>query len=333
MPELRKDPILDRWVIISTERQKRPTDFFVDESPAKAGGFCPFCEGNEDKTPNEIYAIRDNESQRNGPGWSVRVVPNRFPVLAVEGELKKEGEGLYDRMSGVGAHEVIIETPRHGNTLATMNVPDFVKVLSVYRDRISDLKRDSRFKYALVFKNEGIQAGASLEHGHSQLIALPVVPKRVSEELVGSKKHYDFKERCIYCDIIHQEISHGERIVAENSDFIVLSPFAPQSPFETWILPKKHLPSFECSDGLNMELLAGIFSETLKRLHRVLGKHPYNFILHSSPFGMENLQYYHWHFEIIPKLTRTAGFEWGTGFYINPTSPEEAATFLREAKI
>lgn len=333
MPELRKDPILDRWVIISTDRQKRPTDFFLPEISHGEGGFCPFCEGNEDKTPNEIYARGKEGRKANEQGWSLRVVPNRFPALTIEGDLKKEGEGLYDKITGVGAHEVIIETPKHKETLASMSVNKFIEVLEAYRARIVDLKRDSRFKYVLVFKNHGMAAGASLEHSHSQLIALPIIPKRVGEELEGSKKHYNYKERCIYCDIIHQEIEQKCRIVLENSHFIALSPFAPKSPFETWILPKKHQASYENTPSEQMDSLARIFSETLKRLDKVLGSHPYNFILHTSPFGMENLEYYHWHFEIMPKLTKTAGFEWGSGFYINPTSPEEAAEFLREAKI
>jgi len=333
MPELRKDPILERWVIISTERHKRPTDFSLDPLPETKGGFCPFCSGNEDKTPHEVFAIAHDGRQPDTPGWALRVVPNRFPVLTIEGELKKEGEGLYDKISGIGAHEVIIETPDHSDSLASISLPQFINVLSSYRSRISDLKRDSRFKYALIFKNHGMAAGASLEHSHSQLIALPIVPKRVSEELEGSKKHYDFKDRCIYCDIIHQESGNSERVVAENEFFIVISPFAPKSPFETWILPKKHSAVYEDISDEDLKPLASIFSETMKRLDKVLGSHPYNFVLHNSPFGMKCKEHYHWHFEIMPKLTKTAGFEWGSGFYINPTSPEEAATLLKEAKI
>jgi len=333
MAELRKDPILDRWVIISTERQKRPTDFFVQETPHRDGGFCPFCEGNEDKTPHEISAIRKPGTDPDSPGWSLRVVPNRFPVLRVEGELLKEGEGLYDKISGVGAHEVIIETPSHTETLSTVNISKFVNVLITYRNRIADLKKDRRLRYVLVFKNQGMPAGASLEHSHSQLIALPIIPKRVIEELEGCERHFKFKERCIYCDIIHQEVQQQVRVVEENRDFIALSPFAPKSPFETWILPKKHHATFEFFKNEGIEALARIFSETLKKLDKVLDNPSYNFILHTTPFGMENIAYYHWHFEIMPKLTRTAGFEWGSGFYINPTSPEEATKFLREVKV
>ncbi len=333
MSELRKDPVLERWVIISTEREKRPTDFSLEEATPKVDGFCPFCEGNEDKTPPEILAFREEGSAQNGPGWSLRVVPNRFPVLTVEGDLSREGDGIYDKMSGIGAHEVIIESPDHEENLEDLSLPRLADVLKAYGERISDLKRDHRFRYVLIFKNHGALAGASLEHSHSQLIALPVVPKRVSEELEGSKKHFDYKERCVYCDIIRQEMDQRERVVTENGDFIVIAPYAPKSPFETWIVPKRHIASYEQTPGELFEPLAAMLSETLKRLRKVLGTPPYNFILHTAPFGKEGLEYYHWHFEIMPKLTKTAGFEWGSGFYINPTAPEEAAKFLREAKI
>jgi len=333
MPELRKDPILERWVIISTERQKRPTDFFIQEITKRRGGFCPFCEGNESSSPHEIFAIRNSETKKDEPGWQLRVVPNKFPVLTIEGDLDREGVGMYDKINGIGAHEVIIESQNHGDTLSNLDIPQFIKVLLSYRERIADLKKDSRLKYVLIFKNHGFSAGASIEHGHSQLIALPIVPKRVNEELEGAKRHFSFKERCIYCDIIRQDISDRERIVSENNEFITLCPFAPKAPFETWILPQKHDCSFENITDTKLEPLARIFSETLKRIDKVLDSPHYNFILHTSPFGMGNFDYYHWHFEIMPKLTKTAGFEWGSGFYVNPTSPEEAAQFLKEAKI
>jgi len=333
MPELRKDPILERWVIISTERQKRPQDFFLQDPPKHAGGFCPFCEGNEDKTPHEVYAVRRNGTAPDKPGWSLRTVPNRFPVLAVEGEMGREGVGLFDKMNGIGAHEVIIESPDHNDTLSSLSISQFTDLLRAYRERIADLKRDSRLKYVLIFKNHGFAAGASLEHSHSQLIALPIIPKQVAEELDGCKKHFELKERCIYCDIIRQEKEQKERVISENDRFIVLAPFAPLSPFETWILPKKHHCSYEHAPDDLLESLARLFSDTLKRLDKVLGCQPYNFILHSSPFGMEKLDYFHWHFEIMPKLTKTAGFEWGSGFHINPTSPEDAAAILREVSV
>ncbi|MBM4333081.1 MAG: galactose-1-phosphate uridylyltransferase [Deltaproteobacteria bacterium] len=329
MSELRKDPVTGRWVIISTERGRRPSDFAVQGNKFK-GGFCPFCPGNEDKTPPEILAFRPEGCKRNGPGWRLRVVPNKFPALRVEGEINREGVGLYDKMSGIGAHEVIIETPNHEETLASLSPKHFEDVLWAFRERMLDLRRDTRLRYAMLFKNHGEAAGATLEHTHSQLIALPIVPHLVMEEMAGAKDYYTYKERCIFCDIVRQEIQQGERVILENAEFIVITPFASFSPFEAWILPKRHNSFFEESQIHEIQSLGLIFQETLKRLEKALSFPPYNFTLHTTPFKERNLEYYHWHFEIIPKLTKFAGFEWGSGFFINPTPPEEAAKFLRE---
>lgn len=332
MPELRKDPIIGRWVIISTNRGKRPTSF--GEPLHKTDGrFCPFCYGNEKVTPPEILAFRKNNSAPNTEGWSLRVVANKFPALEIEGVLNKRADGMYDKMNGVGAHEVIIETPHHDKTLSTLPIEKVENVFWAYRERIMDLKRDMRLKYVLIFKNEGISAGASLEHAHSQLIALPIVPKRVAEEMKGALLHYQHKERCIYCDIIHQELDARIRVVTENEDYVAISPFTPRFPFETWILPKGHHSSFEMMPRDLFSPLAAILQDTLKRIDKTLNVPPYNFILHTSPIGDEVNDHYHWHIELMPKLTRVAGFEWGSGFYINPTPPEEAAEFLREARV
>jgi UDPglucose--hexose-1-phosphate uridylyltransferase len=329
MSELRKDPVTGRWVIISTERGKRPSDFGIQKVKAKEG-FCPFCPGNEDKTPPEIMAFRQEGGSRNGPGWRLRVVPNKFPALRVEGEINREGVGLYDKMSGIGAHEVIIETPHHQESMSSLAPKAFEEVLWAYRDRILDLRRDLRLRYAMIFKNHGEPAGATLEHSHSQLIALPIVPHLVAEEMTGAREYYRYKERCIFCDIVRQEIQQGERIVLENSEFISVAPFASFSPFEAWIIPKRHSSFFEECQVHEIQSLSWIFQETLKRLEKALNFPPYNFTLHTTPINERSLEYYHWHFEIIPKLTKFAGFEWGSGFFINPTPPEEAAKFLRE---
>lgn len=333
MPELRKDPVTGRWVIIATERAKRPTDFVREKVEIRGVGFCPFCAGNEAKTPPEILSYRKDGSARNTPGWSLRVVPNKFPALGIEGALNRQGEGLYDKMNGIGAHEVIIETPEHQQTLATMPVRGIEDVLWAYRDRILDLKKDRRFKYALIFKNHGDAAGASLEHTHSQLIALPVVPKYVREEVNSAKDYYSYKERCIFCDIVRQEIEDGVRVIAENQTFITIAPYAPRFPFEMWILPKTHQSAFEESQKYEFEQLAAMLKDMLMRLDNVLDFPAYNHIIHTSPIPEASNDYYHWHLEIMPKLTKMAGFEWGTGFHINPTPPEESAKFLREAVV
>ncbi len=331
MPELRKDPITGRWVIISSERGKRPTDFH-DQRGKKTGGFCPFDAGNERTTPNEVLAYRDS-GQPNGPGWRLRVVPNKFPALQVEGDLNRQGEGIFDKMNGIGAHEVIIESPDHDATLASLPQQAVQDMFRAYRDRMEDLKRDKRFQYTLIFKNEGLLAGATLEHTHSQLIALPIIPIQVQDEIDGSKRHYDMKERCIFCDIIRQEMQTGTRMVSETQRFVALAPYAPRFPFETWILPKNHVSCFSYSSNEDFHDLAGMLQDILRRNDRALSNPPYNYVVHTSPFRDERNDYYHWHIEIMPKLTNVAGFEWGSGFYINPTPPEDTAKFLREIKL
>ncbi|RMG59936.1 MAG: galactose-1-phosphate uridylyltransferase [Deltaproteobacteria bacterium] len=328
MPELRKDPITGRWVIISTERAKRPHDF-ASERPPRRGGVCPLCPGNESMTPPEVYSIR-REGEPNTPGWDVRVVPNKFPALKVEGSLGKSAHGIYDRMNGIGAHEVIIETEEHEKDIFDFTEEQLFKVILSYRVRIQDLKNDRRFKYVLIFKNHGREAGASLEHSHSQLIALPIVPKRVQEEMVGGYNYYRFRDRCVYCDIVDQELEERERLVDDNAHFVAVAPYAPRFPFETWIVPRHHSAVFETVDDEVASSLASILLTTLKRLNASLSNPPFNYVIHSSPFNEGEVEHYHWHLEIIPKLTKVAGFEWGSGFYINPTPPEEAARFMRE---
>lgn len=317
MPELRRDPIHGRWVIISTERGRRPSDF-VTEERRPIGGFCPLCEGNEDKTPPEIIAFRDNGTPPNTPGWTLRVVPNKFPALRIEGELNREGDGIYDKMSGLGAHEVVIETPLHYETLSTLPLKAVENVLWAYRERMIDLRRDQRLRYVLVFKNHGVAAGASLEHSHSQIIALPIVPKRVSEEIEGAKNYFHYKDRCVFCDIIRQELQQKSRLIIENQAFLSIAPFASRFPFETWVLPKIHHPSFEHMESSLYEQAAQILSETLHRLHQVLNDPPYNYIIHTSSFSELDNDHYHWHFEIMPKLTKVAGFDGAQDFISTP---------------
>ncbi len=330
MPELRKDPVVGRWVIISTERGRRPSDFGPEPVRPRLSS-CVFCPGHEDKTPPEILAGRPPETAPNTPGWTYRVVPNKFPALRIEGELELSGEGPYDRMSGVGAHEVVIESAAHGAALDTMSPDAVADVLLAFRDRMLDLKKDGRFQYILVFKNHGEAAGASLEHPHSQLIATPIIPSMVLEELAGAAKHYELKERCVWCDVVREERRGRRRLILDRDDFVVLAPFAPRFPFETWILPARHRSHFEESGVEELRALAGVLQEFMRRMNRVLNAPPFNFMLHSAPLHEPALEQFHWHLEVIPKLTKVAGFEWGSGFFINPVPPEDAAAALREA--
>jgi UDPglucose--hexose-1-phosphate uridylyltransferase len=339
MSELRHDPIQKRWVIIATERGRRPSDFLVEPESTETP-FCPFCEGNEDKTPPEIVSIRDNHSAPNSKGWSIRVVPNKFPALAIEGNLDREGIGIYDQMNGIGAHEVVIESPHHEISLAEQPLDHLVKILSVYQNRLQDLMRDERLRYILIFKNQGSVAGASLSHPHTQIIATPITPRTVALELESAKEHYDRKERCLFCDIISQEIKDGIRIITNNNKFVCFTPFASRFPFEVFLTPIDHCHDFAEESPDKLIHLASSLKDILMRLKKSLNNPPYNFVIHSAPNmrarGRRLTHWqtlpldYHWHIEIIPRLTKLAGFEWGTGFYINPTPPEDAARYLRE---
>lgn len=340
MPELRKDPIIGRWVIIATERAKRP-DQFTQAQEAQAEKPCPFCDGKESETPPEIYAIRPKNSAANSPGWELRDVPSIAPFLRIEGDLERRGDGVYDLMNGVGAHEIIIETNQHVANMADLSENQISKVITCYIDRIQDLEKDKRFKYVLVFKNYGWSAGGSkLNHTRSQLIATPVNPKRVKEELVGARKYYDYHERCIFCDMIKQELASKDRLILEIDGFIAIAPFASRFPFEVWILPKQHSPDFTALGIPDRLKLAQILKQVLAKLKKGLNDPPYNYVLHTAPFRRQKQGYwksidhdYHWHIEIMPRLTKVAGFEWGTGFYICPLPPEDAAKFLKQVEV
>ncbi len=332
MPELRKDPVVGRWVIIATERARRPVPPKAEtiSEPAES---CPFCEGQEQHTPAEILAYRDGQSKPNAPGWRIRVVPNRFPALQVEGDLNKRGDGMYDKMNGIGAHEVIIECPFHEVSMANFSEENIREVLWVYRDRLVDLKKDTRLVYGMLFKNVGSPAGASLEHSHSQLIVTPIVPISVWEEMTGALEFFNYRGRCIYCDMIHQELGAEKRIVLDTPSFVTLAPYASRFPFELWIVPKHHNSHFENIQKTEVEELGTVLKTLLLKLETALDKPAYNYIIHTSPFDTQALPHYHWHIEIIPRLTRVAGFEWGTGFYINSVPPEQAAEFLRDTEV
>lgn len=339
MPELRKDPVIGRWVIISTERAKRPEDFKIERHDLSQGP-CPFCEGNEAQTPKEVFAVRKSQTKPNTPGWDVRIVSSIAPVLQGKGVLERRGKGMYDLMNAIGAHEVIIETPMHIGNIADLPEEQIAKVIDCYIERFYLLQKDERFKYVLMFKNYGQEAGGgSISHARSQLIATPVDPKRVKEELVGSRRYFEYKERCVFCDIIKQELQQKERVIVDIDGLVAISPFASRFPFEVWILPKEHSCDFFSIKPEHRRDLAGVIKGVMLKLKKALSDPPYNYILHTAPFRRAKAGYwktieadYHWHIEIMPRLTRVAGFEWGTGFYLNPTLPEEATKILRETK-
>ncbi len=330
MPDLRKDPILGRWVIIAKNRAKRPHDFVSQPAASDHPAFCPFCEGSEEHTPREILAYRNPGMPANRPGWRVRVVPNKFPALEIEGDLGKRGDGMYDMMRGVGAHEVIIESPKHVVSTSELTEKQLREVFWVYHDRLVDLKRDRRLVYGMIFKNVGVAAGASLEHTHSQLIVTPIVPVNVREEITGALAYYNHRGRCVFCDMVQQELASEKRVVLDTPSYTAFCPFASRFPFETWIVPKQHSSHYENAQKGAIDDLASVIRTVIRRIETAVDRPGYNYIIHTAPFDTPELGHYHWHMEIIPRLTSIAGFEWGTGFYINSVPPEEAAAFLRE---
>lgn len=340
MSELRKDIISGRWVIIAAERSKRPDDFRPPQPDRKKEptGFCPFCEGNESKTPHEVYALRKKGSRPDRPGWTVRVVPNKFPALNRGLPPVQHENGIFRWMDGVGVHEVVIETPDHERELPDLSLSHLQHVLEAYKLRTISIEEEFQYKYVHVFKNKGSEAGASLSHPHSQIVATPIIPKKVNEELYGCERLHRQYGECIVCRIIREETKAGHRLILRNDHYCVITPFAPRFPFEMRVYPLRHSPWYSSLNKAELLALARTLKTVLTRLKTTLSDPPYNFYFHQGP--NPNLPHetwanlresFHWHLEIIPVLTRVAGFEWGTGFYINPVPPETAASFLRNA--
>jgi UDPglucose--hexose-1-phosphate uridylyltransferase len=342
MSELRHDPIQRQWVIVATERGARPSGFQVHVTEPQPE-FCPLCPTNEAKTPPEIFAVREGFSAPNSPGWSLRVVPNKYPAVSVHDDLQRSAVGVYDWMSGVGAHEIIVETPKHDQHLADQPLSQFSTILKAYRDRMRALLEDTRFLFAMVFRNQGESAGATLAHPHAQVMALPILPNVTEVELHSAREHFRRTERCLFCDVLKQEEEAKERMVVRGDRFSVFAPFASRSPYELSVLPVFHQSEFTQLTDDDAEELASTLSEALRRLKKCLHDPPFNFIIHSAPnpasqaVAVRDIPAaelcYHWHIELIPRLTRSAGFEWGTGFYINPTPPEDAADNLRSVTL
>lgn len=342
MSEMRWDPLKNIWVAVANKRGRSPRDFSLERQKLSTTA-CPFCYGQESKTPPEIFALRPDGSPRDQPGWRVRVVPNKYPMLGIEGDLAHRGEGLYDAMNGIGAHEVIIETPDHHRSTEDLTAPELADVLHAVQTRLMDLRRDQRFRYIMPFKNFGQEAGATIPHAYSQILALPIIPPEVRSSLAASKNYFALKDRCLLCDILAQEIADGRRVVRNDGEFLAFAPYASRHPFEMMIAPQRHSHDFAQLDHGGLTRLAETLGDLLRRQRQVLRDPPYNFILYSTPpphrrpgkpYFWSSLPYdYHWHIEIIPRLARPIGVEWGSGFYCNPTAPEEAASFFRDASL
>ena len=333
-PEFRRDPLHNTWVVFAPERQRRPQDFV----PAilQSGTLDPFAMGNERLTPHEVFALREPKTKPNEPGWRVRVVPNRYPAMRIEGALEGSPEGLYDRLTGIGAHEVIIETPEGNLAIEELSVTAIAEVFSSYRERIIDLDKDQRFQHIYIFKNVGPSAGASLSHAHSQLVALPLIPPLIEGKLIRAREHYLAKQRSLFSDILHTERTDGSRLVADNDSHFLFCPYASRFPFELAIFPKRHHPDFTSCSPIELHDLAEIVRFALQRLNTTLEKPGYNLLLHTAPLRRPETERfastrydYCWHLEIVPRFNALAGFEIGLGAFINTVYPEEAARFLR----
>jgi len=338
MSEWRKDPILDRWVIIAKNRAERPLELTDAPAARSRDTKCPFCEGNEHDTPHEIAAVRANGTSLDQPGWQVRVVPNRYPAVVTappsdpcsdDFYQATPGDSFYLTTPGVGAHEVIIESPQHLVSVSELSEETLRDVFGMYRSRLLALKEDKRLAHATIFKNVGAAAGASIEHTHSQLIATPLVPTQIALELDGGERFYRSHRRCAYCETLERELALGERIVLETPRFVTFCPFASRFPYETWIVPREHSSHYETLSLAQAAQLGQIMKRSIEKIEAVLDRVAYNSIIHTAPFDTFDLDHYHWHIEIIPRVTKTAGFEWGTGLFINSVPPEEAATVLR----
>jgi UDPglucose--hexose-1-phosphate uridylyltransferase len=329
MAEFRKDPITGRWVIIATQRARRPRQLGASNHGQQAEP-CPFCAGNEAMTPPELWALRDANTQANAPGWNVRVVPNKYPALESDSQWTGFSDNFYQAQNGVGAHEVIVESAEHVVNIGALSEVGITNVLRAYRERMRSLRMDRRWRYLLLYKNQGDRAGATLEHIHSQLIALPHVPSEAADEINGAQAHYLTAKRCIYCEIIEGETAASKRVIYSHAKFVALCPFAPRFAYESWILPRTHAAAFEESSDRDLDDFGRALHEIIARLNRALDDPPFNYFLHSAPTDDSISPHYHWHWEILPQLSRAAGFELGSGSHINSVAPEDAAKLLRD---
>jgi UDPglucose--hexose-1-phosphate uridylyltransferase len=331
MSEIRQDQATKRWVIMATERAKRPRDLVGQrlsaERQPELSPDCPFCPGNEAKTPPEVY--RDGGGLANSPGWRVRVVPNRFAALSPEGEVAIREPYWFTSVAGVGAHEVIIETPLHNASPATLDVEQMTRVLVAAGERFNQLQQDRRLNYIAFFRNEGLAGGSSLTHPHTQIIATPITPTNIRLEIEEARRHYDDRMHCVYCETIEKEQEAGVRVVLDTDAFLVFEPFASRWPFETWVVPKAHSPVLTPGGLDQARPLAVALGAALGALYRGLGDPAYNLVLHEAPLRDSCEDYWHWHIEILPRLSTAAGFELGTGIWINSMLPEDAAAYLR----
>ncbi len=325
MPELRQNILTKEWVIIATERAKRPKDLVRQTAPKPVAhhvATCPFCTGNEDKTPPEILRV----SGENGT-WQVRVVANKFAALARDTQLARTIHRSRRSIAGFGVHDVIIETPDHAHTIALMDDAHVANVLRAYKSRYDELSLDGRIAHVTIFKNHGVDAGTSLEHPHSQLVATPVISSQVRGRFQVALQHHDDYGECMFCQMVEEEIAEPQRIVLMTEHFVAIEPFASPTPFATHIYPRRHMASFGDISAAEIVDLARILRKVLGKLHYGLGDPDFNYTLRCAPAELSGVKYFHWYVSIIPRLTRVAGFELGSGMFINTVCPSPPRNF------
>lgn len=330
MPELRQNIMTKEWVVIATERAKRPDQMAVLRPAKPAVSYspnCPFCPGHESQTPPEILRLPD------GNGWKARVVPNKFSALSPEGKPDRTIRGCLHSMAGFGVHDVIIETPDHSLAMACMPDAHVADILRIYKTRFDELSLDPRIAQVTIFKNHGADAGTSLEHTHSQLIATPVISHQVRQRFQEALRHYDDFGCCIFCQMIDEELQEQKRIVLMSEHFVVVEIFASPSPFFTHIYPRRHMASFGDISAKEIGDLGRVLRTVLAKLYYGLENPDFNFTIRTAPAECVGVRYFHWYVSIIPRLTRVAGFELGSGMFINTVIPEDAAEFLRNVKV
>ncbi len=327
MSEIRQNPLTGEWVVIAPERAKRGANTVLRAEPAEIPNFlaaCPFCPGNE-ALSEERFRMEGDDG-----GWLVRSVVNKFSVLSPTGDVEHPGcvpAGAM-RVNGVGLHEVVVESPRHNATMALYPIPHLRRVLEAFEGRFLEFYSDPRVRHVIIFKNQGADAGASQQHPHSQIVGLPVVPGQVVDRLERSRRFFESTGQCLACSILANELAQGCRIVAENSGYVAFIPHAALSPYHLWIFPKSHLPCF--SGDLQPDGLAEILHVVLAKIHGMLNNPPFNLVIRSLGPEETDASHFHWYAAIVPRVNKRAGFELGTGMYINPSSPESCAQALRE---
>ena len=331
MSELRQNIITRDWVIIATERARRPDQFALPRRNLKPlsahQNDCPFCVGNEEDGTFEAFRLSDEN------GWRVRAILNKFPALSPTQARIRISEGIHRTMSGMGYHEVIVEHPRHDLTTALLDVEDIANILLVYRQRYSQIRQDSRIETIIIFKNHGESAGTSLEHPHSQIAATPVVPYQFRTRIDEAIRYFDDTGECLFCQTLQDELTAKERIIVESEYFVAFIPYAALSPFHTWIFPRRHSSSFDDITDREIRDLASTMKTVLAKLYHGLNNPDYNYTIRSVPTGEQGTKYFHWYIAIVPRVSRQAGFELGSGMYINTALPEESASFLRSVEI